>query len=198
MKLFLSGLLLFTLCLSTSLATAQEDHEALRLSLSRLRDKNDLSLSFLNFQEELKNKTTQIKTDGQYYGFGLSFNRRSYRGYYAYSFGGGAAYGYAVAGSSGSAYHEKRIPWQSFFAHVGAYRRLSAYFEVGPVAMLQYKSIDWPASGSDEMEAPPNPSGGVFLEFRQRLGKEFDLFQNIGILGPSQQAAWNLGFSYNL
>lgn len=196
MKLALCFFVLF----SFQYSWAQEDIEASRIALSKSKSKSDISISFLNFQEDLISPTqTSFHTAAQLYGFSLSYNKRAFRSHWAYSFGAGFNQGYAVAGTKGSStYYEKRVPWTAFHAQVGGYRRLSAFFEMGPLFMFQYKTVSWPASGTTEVQSPPNPSTGIFLEFRQRLGTKYDLFQNMGILGESRSAAWNMGFSFNL
>lgn len=192
------------LCLIATLtfqsALAQEDLETTRKTLSKTASKSDIAISFLNFQEELKNnEDMDLNELAQLYGFSLSFNKRIFRGRFAYSLGAGYAQGYAVGGTKGSSiYYEKRVNWQAFLAQVGAYRRMSAYFEMGPVVMLQYKTIAWPKAGTTEAKSPPNPIGGVFLEFRQRLGTGYDLFENVGVLGEAKNTAWNIGLSFNL
>lgn len=190
---------LFTL-LVFQFSWAQEDHEAIRKALVKQDHKSDVSLSFINFQEDLKKPDqSNLNESAQLYGFSLSYNWRFFQNYWAYSLGGGYAQGYGVGGTKESSiYYKKRVPWQSYYVQVGGYRRLSAYFEVGPVLMLQFKSISWPSSGSTTAESPANPSGGVFLEFRQHLGTKYDLFQNVGLLGESKKTAWNFGFSFNL
>lgn len=196
MKLFIC--LIATLMFQSTFA--QEDLETTRKALSKTTSKSDVAFSFLNFQENLKdNQDADLNELAQLYGFSVSLNKRIFRGRFAYSLGAGYAQGYAVGGTKGSTiYYEKRVQWQAFLAQVGAYRRLSAYFEMGPVVMLQYKTIAWPKSGTTEAKSPPNPIGGVFMEFRQRLGTRYDLFENVGVLGEAKNTAWNIGLSFNL
>lgn len=178
----------------------EEDPKLIVKNLVQQKRKKSIAMNYYHFYESYQaNKSGSYYDDeAMLYAFGVSYEDNWYRGVLGWGYNLGLAQGVAVAGTSGnSRYYQTRVPFQVLSAGGRFFRRLNAFFEVGPSVVVQYKNMSWPEDSGYQVQAPQNPTLGVYIEFRSRINQQYDLFQKVGVLGKSKVAAWNLGFSYN-
>lgn len=194
--LFLVGNLFF----SNTALSKEEDPKIIIKKLVEQKRKKGVVVNYHHFYETyqaLKNGS-YYEDESMLYGFGVSYEDNWYSGKIGWGYQAELAQGVAVAGTAGnSRYYQTRVPFQIIAVGGRFFKRWNAFFEIGPSVVVQYKNMKWPDDSGYQVQAPQNPTLGVYLEVRTRLNTQFDLIQKVGLLGKSKIASWNLGVGYN-
>lgn len=160
--------------------------------------KKSVVLDYHSWFENLKytpNGGSQVELKTVSYGFAVSYDVTQYYARWGWGLEGGAGQGYGV-GQSSSSYLQKRVPWTYWRAGARVFSRINNRMDIGIHPIVWRRSISWPAGGGS-VEAGPNMLLSLFLEFRWRLSREWELVQALGTSTNNVGANLRLGAGYS-
>lgn len=161
--------------------------------------RRSIGIEYMSWLENfsLKTLTNQIGFKGMYYGISVHYDHSTFRKNDGWGYLIGGMNGYGIAGSQSSDYFQNRVRLLALHGGFRYFWRVNSRFDIGPMAHLIYKSIQWPApSANQELQVGPNPLLGAWLDSRFRLSQAWQLTQAVGVLQLNASMAWRLGAAY--
>ncbi len=201
MKPFAKILSILLLTISCSFAMAQEEGQTAAKNPkapSRLI-RQSVSIEYVNWLENfaLKTLTNEIGFKAMFYGLSVSYDRSVFKKNDGWGVMAGVINGYGIAGSQSSDYFQNRVKLLAGHAGARYFWRVNSRFDIGPSLHLIYKSIQWPAPGTNQdLQVGPNPLFGAWLDSRFRLSTKWQLTQAVGVFQANASMAWRLGAAY--
>lgn len=137
-----------------------------------------------------------------YYGFGLGFEKNSYRPTWGWGVGGGVMYGSSLGGDKGGSlsYFQARVPWTAFKITPRVFYRWTPRTDFGLDMSVFYKQSKWPAGSTSDVTAVSGSEliTGAFVDLRVRFNPKIEMIQALGMVYKDQSVYWRLGLAYRL
>lgn len=144
---------------------------------------------------------TEQVSQALYYGFGLGWEKNSYRPKWGWGLGTSVLGGSAVGGDKAGSltYFKARVPWWAVRVSPRLFYRWTPRTDFGFAVAAFYKQSSWPAGTSDAVATSgADMIAGAFVDMRLRFNPKLEMIQSFGAVHKDASIFWRLGLAYRL